>query len=366
MKSVPKGLIILVLIVVVLPLAFMFFYKRVRPMEIGVKRVLVGGVGVVEKDYQAGFHLGITGFHKWDFLPRGTHFLHFVGGGGNATDTTMWEDTLQIRTVDQNVTDIDVTVTYRIKVNEGYQIVEDGYRTTYKRRAMETVTDVLRAQLARLTSEDLQDTDTRLAKARDIVPLLNEELAPFHLEVETTSDEEAPAVLIRRVAFQAEYEQKLQEKQYLQQRANLDRALSLVAAEEQVTNSIERQIGAAEAKLTSEWDLKFQEEESRYEVLIAEIRAAARVYESQTKAAADADEVKLTAEGQLAMDKSRALRDKLRNEALASRGGQIYLGLLAAENLRVPSVTLNSNDPRVPLVLDLDELTKVLVGESKP
>ncbi|MHC5211599.1 MAG: SPFH domain-containing protein [Planctomycetota bacterium] len=364
MNRVPKGLILVVLLVIVLPLAFMFLFKRVRPMEIGVKRVLVGGVGVVEKDFDAGFHLGISGFHKWDFLPRGTHFLHFVAGKGRETATTMWQETLQIRTVDQNVTDIDITVTYRIKEGEGYQIVEDGYREAYKRRAMETVTDVLRAQLARLTSENLQDTDTRLKKAREIVPILNAELAPFHLEVENTSEKEPPAVLIRRVAFQSEYEQKLQEKQYLQQKANLDRALSLVAAEEQVTNSIERQIGAAEAKLTSEWDKKFQEEESRYEVLVAEIRAAARVYESQTKASAEADAVKLEAEGQLALDQARALRDRLRNQALTSRGGQIYLGLLAAENLTVPSVTLNSNDPRVPLVLDLDELTNVLVGSK--
>ena len=49
-----------------------------------------------------------------------------------------------------------------------------------------------------------------------------------------------------------------------------------------------------------------------------------------------------------------------RNEKLTT------LGLLAAENLTVPSVTLNSNDPRVPLILDLDELTKVLVGDGQP
>jgi hypothetical protein len=48
--------------------------------------------------------------------------------------------------------------------------------------------------------------------------------------------------------------------------------------------------------------------------------------------------------------------------ALGTRGGRIFLALRAAQNLAVPSVTLNSNDPRVPLVLDLDELTRVLVG----
>jgi hypothetical protein len=72
----------------------------------------------------------------------------------------------------------------------------------------------------------------------------------------------------------------------------------------------------------------------------------------------------MTAEGQLALDQARALRDQLRNEALGTRGGRIFLALQAAENLAVPTVTLNSNDPRVPLVLDLDELTGVLVGSQ--
>ncbi|MBK7643873.1 MAG: hypothetical protein IPJ19_12645 [Planctomycetes bacterium] len=34
----------------------------------------------------------------------------------------------------------------------------------------------------------------------------------------------------------------------------------------------------------------------------------------------------------------------------------------AAQNLNLRSVTLNSNDPRVPLILDLDELAARLLG----
>jgi hypothetical protein len=364
MNRIPRGLVVLLVILVVVPLVFMFLFKRVGPTEIGVKRMLVGGVGVVEQDYDAGFHLGITGVHRWDFLPRGTHFLHFVDNAGRETDTTVWEKPLKIRTTDQNVTELDVTVPYRIREGEAHLIVGDGLRMEYRRRVTEIIKDVLRAQLAQLTSEDLQDTETRLLRAREIVPLLNESLAKYHVVVDQGSEGEPGAVLIRRVSFQPEYEQKLQEKQYLRQLANLDQAQGLVANEEKVTNSIEKQIGAAEAKLTAEWDKRFQEETSRYEVLIAEIHAKARVYESTTKAAADADYLKLVAEGQLALDQARALRDQLRNEALGTRGGRIFLALKAAENLDVASVTLNSNDPRVPLVMDLDELTGVLIGET--
>ncbi|MFT7464544.1 MAG: hypothetical protein ACI9EF_002900, partial [Pseudohongiellaceae bacterium] len=37
--------------------------------------------------------------------------------------------------------------------------------------------------------------------------------------------------------------------------------------------------------------------------------------------------------------------------------------LQAAENLRVPKVVLNSNDPRVPMVLDIAEMSKMLLGQ---
>jgi hypothetical protein len=64
------------------------------------------------------------------------------------------------------------------------------------------------------------------------------------------------------------------------------------------------------------------------------------------------------------VDQAEALRNELRNAILNSRGGDIYLALEAAENINMPSVTLNSNDPRVPIVLDIAELTRVLTGAA--
>ena len=54
----------------------------------------------------------------------------------------------------------------------------------------------------------------------------------------------------------------------------------------------------------------------------------------------------------------------MRNQALNTLGGRIYLARLAAENLRFESVTLNSNDPAIPSILDVDGLVKMLVGED--
>ena len=151
----------------------------------------------------------------------------------------------------------------------------------------------------------------------------------------------------------------------LSQRA-VDGDLETIRAEHEETQAslvtIEKEIEAAEKKLTADWDKKLQEETSKYEVLIAEIDAGARVYEARVKADAEAEAVALEAQGQLDVDKARALRDVLRNDILNSRGGDIYLALIAAEKMRISSITLNSNDPRVPIILDLDAMAELLVG----
>ncbi|MCB9896861.1 MAG: hypothetical protein H6825_02530 [Planctomycetes bacterium] len=341
-------------------------FVRVKPMDIGVRQALLGGGGLTKHDFTTGTYWGITGVHRWNFLPRRTHFLHFceskpVSGGdviGSLTErgaeTTRFYPPMELRTKDNNQTTIDVTVPFRIKEGEAWMIVDLGLRSSYYERVKSTVENVLRAQLSQLSSEDLQDTDKRLKRTAEVLPMLNDELAGFHVVAES--------LLIRRVAFPPDYEAKLQAKQLLTQQALLDGALALQAEQEQVTNSIEQQIGAAIKAKSAQWDKKLQELESEYEVTIAGIRAETMTYESRVKAEGDAEKVSLEAEGQLAIDRAQALRDQLRNEILNTRGGRIWLALEAAGNLNVPKVTLNSNDPRVPLVIDLAELAGLLVG----
>ena len=98
------------------------------------------------------------------------------------TLTTEWDPPLSIRTRDNNETSIEITVPYRIREGEGHALVAMGLRTGYRTRVNETVKNVLRTELAQLSSEDYQDTDTRLGRAQAVLPLLNEQLAKFHVE----------------------------------------------------------------------------------------------------------------------------------------------------------------------------------------
>ncbi len=354
----------LAVVVIGLPIVFQLFFIRIHPMDIGVRQARWGGGGIEFTDFTTGFHIDIVGYHRWYTLPRTTHFLHFnadTGARGSRTptgprNTTTWAAPLELRTKDQNQTTIEVTVPYRIIPGKAHMILKDGYRNAYRSRVESTVLSELRTELSELSSEDLQSTDMRLARVEELLPELNVRLAEYHCVAER--------ILIRRVSFPPEYEQKLQSKQYITQLAELDGAQALQANEEQVTNSIERQIGAEEKRQNADWDLKIQEEKSKYEVLIAEIHAEAAKYEAQVRAAAEATQVSHEAEGQLAIDQAEALRNELRNDILNSRGGDIFLALEAASNLRMPKIVLNSNDPRVPIVLDIDAMTKLLLGGS--
>ena len=356
--NVPRGLIVIFLIVVVVPIGFATFFERVHPMDIGVRQVRWGSGGIEEADFDAGFHLGVWGYHRWYLLPRQTHFLHYSGAStsNRSTSITMWKPALELRTKDNNTTTIDATVTYRILPESAWRIVARGIRLDYRNRVESTVLSVLREELSELSSEELQGTQNRLDRVAEILPILNGKLAEFYVEAEN--------VLIRSISFPPEYEEKLQQKQLLEQKAKLDGTLAVQAGSEQVTNSIEKKIEAAEKEKLADWEKTIQEEKSRFQVLVAEIDARARVYEAQVKAAAEAQAVTDEAEGQLAVDRAEALRNTLRNEILNSRGGDIYLALEAAENIELPSITLNSNDPRVPIVMDLSEMTKLLVGSG--
>ena len=95
---------------------------------------------------------------------------------------------------------------------------------------------------------------------------------------------------------------------------------------------------------------------------IASIVAEARVYATETLAQGEAERVKAEARGSLYLAEADALKKELRTQALNSKGGSIMLALEAADNLNLPEVTLNSDDPAVPIILDLSELTKLLIG----
>ena len=237
-----KRFALLLLFLVLTPLLFVLLVQRIPPATLGVKQGMWGS-GIVEDDFQTGFHLGITGYHKWYFMSAKTHFLHFTESRPTGhSDVDDWNRPLSIRTTDGNTISVELSIPYHIIPGSAHRIVQDGLQISYRERVKSKVLGVLRAELPRLTSEDWQDTEMRLKRALSTLPALNTQLSEFFCEAES--------LLIRRFSFSPEYERKLQEKQYLSQKANLDVALTRQAEEEKETTILEREIQAAEMEKT--------------------------------------------------------------------------------------------------------------------
>ena len=349
-----SGLIVLVLLLVV---AAVLLLEKVEPSKIGVKQALWGGGGVVEHDYDMGFHLGITGYHKWHLLEKRTHFLTFSESTSNssvASAVSQGEPALEIRTKDNNTATFDLTVTYRITEGKGHLLVKEGLKDVYRDRVRTTVESVMREELAQLSSEDIYSTEKRFEVAEATLPQLTQELAAFHVTPEH--------ILIRAVNFPPSYESKLQEKQLTYQNRELATAQERVERQRAVTETREAEIEAAEKEMRGDWDKQLEALRATNEVLVAQVLAEAEVYDKSTRAKADADYETLVADGRLAVAKAEALRDELRNKALDTSGGRIYLAQQAAQNLSFDHVTLNSNDPSVPNILDVGALVDLLIG----
>lgn len=361
MKSLLRAFIGFIVLLGLLLFVMVALFERIEPGEIGVKQSLWGGGGVVEEDYLAGFHWGVTGVHKWHRLDRRTHFLTFSEVEGSSSSSRRYansveERPLEIRTRDNNPVSVDVTVTYKIIEGEAHLIVAEGLRANYKERVASKVRGVLREELAKLVPEDFVDTDIRLELVGATLPILEKSLASFHVRPES--------ILIRAVRFLDTYEQKLQAKQLAQQLTELAKSKRKVEDALKATGSIEKETEALEKEARAEWDKTLQDAKSTNDVKVAEILAEAKIYDNQVRPTADAKYETLVAEGKLLIAQAEALRDQLRNEALDTAGGRILQARDAAENLTFDSVTLNSNDPSIPSVIDIDALVDLLVGEG--
>lgn len=306
-----------------------FFLVRIEPWEIGVRKSLTGGIA--EQDFNVGYQPRVPFFHAFYRLPRTLQYLDYSKEGGAEAEP------LEIRTAANNVIFVDVTIPWRIKENEAWMIIREGFGDSYPEKVRSTVTGMLRETLADLNNLDIQDTDKRQATSQSILPKLNEQLARYHIE--------ADHIVIRAIRFREEYERKLQDKQYYSVQGRLDEAKRKQSVAIQETETLEKTIDKEIALKREEWNRKVEELKTKFEIEIAKIDAEAVKYAQKQRAEGDAIYTKLEAEGKLAEAQARARGEKLKARALASRAGRTFSAITAAENFELGEVTLNSNDP---------------------
>jgi regulator of protease activity HflC (stomatin/prohibitin superfamily) len=231
-------------------------FTKVEPGQIGVRRSATGGVSA--DDLGPGWRLRLPGLHKITYLPSTYFFLDYVPGTGP-------QESLQIRTKDNNNVTLDVSVPVRIKPGRAFAIVKDGNhqleadgRYRYMRLAEQAAVSVLREELANLDSVGFYSTERRLEFSDKALVMLNTALTPLNLE--------AQAVLIRAVQFRNEYEQQLQQIQLNEQNKLLDRAREKLAAEQQKLDNYNQGTMALGSAREQDWKKRQAELERAYQI----------------------------------------------------------------------------------------------------
>jgi regulator of protease activity HflC (stomatin/prohibitin superfamily) len=214
-------------------------------------------LGLQKQDLQPGYHVEVPGLHRVWRLPSSYLVITYAGS-----------DILSVRTKDNNTVNVDVSIPYRIKPGEAWQIMDagnhlsDGDAFRFQRFALQTATDVLRGHLAQLRSEDFYNTDRRLAVAGETLIALNEKLATYHLEAGT--------ILMRAAYFRDEYETQLATIQFNEQQKLLDGAKQAVANQQQSLDNYTQQTNALVSSKEQEWAKKIAQLDRAYQVGLVE------------------------------------------------------------------------------------------------
>jgi hypothetical protein len=326
--------------------------QRVEAGTIGVKQVNFGGGGIVHEDYPSGLHFGIKGLHSWHEIDGRTQMISY-GWSAEPADA----EHLKVRTADGNYVRIGVAVPFRVIRGDAYKLVEDGLKSTYRKRVQTSIEKILTTEFGRLTTEQFWDPESRAACITAALPSLNRELNTLHVE--------ALDILVENFRFNPEYEDRLQQVQLGAVKKIVDQTKAAVDVEQRKIDTALREIERAESDLTLELKKGIDTENDAGRTRIEAKFAEARYYDQTRKAQASMEYDRLVAEGERRVAQVEQLRIAAENQGYGSRGGRLLLARLAAENLKIKQVTLNSNDPRSPSVLDMDALVALLVGAAK-
>lgn len=394
MKSLVRVSRIIVIVGLALWIVPRMFLDTVPPGKVGVRQSAVSGV--TAEDLEPGSHWAVLGLHKMFYLPTSYFFLDY-----DKTSKGL-QSSLDIRTKDNNVVELDVSVPVRIKPEMAHKIVEAGnhvketngtYR--YQKLADQIAVSVLREQLAHLDSNGFYSTEKRIAIEEKALTMLNKSLDELHLE--------AQAVLIRAVRFRPEYEKQLQQIQLNVQNKLLDAAKQQLATKQQsldnYTNGTKAQVAATAQKWQrrlAELELAYQiglmgvddptpgaarkklaamspdevaalekkaaevfgiedgtQVEDAYLIGIKNINAETLEYKNRGTAQADGISAKLSAQGDALVARVQGEYESKLNSLLNSPGGKAYVAWKAADNVQFDKTLTFSSSEGVPSILHL-------------
>ncbi len=334
-----------------------FMIIRVDIDQIGVK-TSVWGVkrGVVQKDFNPGWHRYIRRIETWDLYDATVQTMNFTREA-RTPDGKIESRELPIRTVDDYNVTVDIIIKFQIQRGKAHKIRQEiGPGDRYKGFIASDIREVSRNVLGKMTEKDLYNPDQKRRRAAEAKQLLSIAFESRHINIID--------FLILDMRFDPQLERKIKNVKL----AELDQVLNIskerAVNQRGITQTIDATTEALAEKIQSDKDGQIVALNAEMITKVTEILADANKFLIGKKAEGDLYKEERRAAGELLIARAKAEGERLRRKAMTGTGGDLIVALEAARNINLADVVVST---QVVDLLDIDKMINKLGGaiESK-
>lgn len=338
------------IIVIVIGVKFMII--RIDIDKVGVK-TSVWGVkrGVVQRDYEPGWHRYIRRIENWDVYDSTVQTMNFTREA-RTTEGKIESRELPIRTVDDYNVTVDIIIKFQIQRGKAHKIREEiGPGDRYKGFIASDIREVSRNVLGKMTEKDLYNPDQKRKRAAEAKQLLAVAFENRHINIID--------FLILDMRFDPQLERKIKNVKL----AELDQVLNIskerAVNQRGITQTIDATTEALAEKIQSNKDGKIVSLNAEMVTKVTEILADANKFLIEKKAEGNLYKEERRAAGELLIARAKAEGERLRRKAMTGAGGDLIVALEAARNINLKDVVVSTQDIDL---LDIDKMIDKLGG----
>ena len=338
------------IIVIVIGVKFMII--RIDIDKVGVK-TSVWGVkrGVVQRDYEPGWHRYIRRIENWDVYDSTVQTMNFTREA-RTPDGKIESRELPIRTVDDYNVTVDIIIKFQIQRGKAHKIREEiGPGDRYKGFIASDIREVSRNVLGKMTEKDLYNPDQKRKRAAEAKQLLAVAFENRHINIID--------FLILDMRFDPQLERKIKNVKL----AELDQVLNIskerAVNQRGITQTIDATTEALAEKIQSNKDGKIVSLNAEMVTKVTEILADANKFLIEKKAEGNLYKEERRAAGELLIARAKAEGERLRRKAMTGAGGDLIVALEAARNINLDDVVVSTQDVDL---LDIDKMIDKLGG----
>lgn len=325
---------------------------KIEPGQAGVLNAEWTG-GLVEKDYDAGYHWNLGPLHTWEVWDTTVQTMHMVSSRQQGHGDV--HDALTVKSTEGADVTLDVTIKYQIEPGKAWQVqTAEGPGNRYRNRVFNIARDVMRIALGGLGLEAFYEASSRQTVQDEMQTTLSKRLSEKHIKL--------VSILIRDVAFEARFQSVINDKTIATQDKEKSIALARVAEAEGRTRKIEAETGAKTTVITQQKETDIIGLRATNDKTIAAIIADYERKVTETKSDGDLYAAQREAEGILVLKEAEADGQSLKRDALASSGGRVLIALEVVRNLQLGEMIVSTQQINP---LDINEMMNRLGTANK-